>query len=307
MSEDLGSTRKGAKRFWTAREEAILRAHFPLVGAVGCAQKLTGRSPYAINQHARKMGLQAPPRHRAPQQFYSSSPHIDEAIRRVYQGDGHKGAVEELARTLGRPRWWIRDRALRLGLQPPRFKEPPWTSEEIEIAAELSHRPLSSIQSALKRAGYRRSESAIAVKLKRIGTPMGRNGDPDRYTGTQLARLFGVTLGVVRRWIIRGWLVASRRGTARTAQQGGDEWWIHRRDVVAFIFNNPAAVDLRKAEKFWLLDLLAQPAKSTKQAIIVQLATLNPHMPPAEIAERAGSTPAAVKAVLHKQRMRMSA
>lgn len=303
MTGTLAIERIGRKRFWTAREESLLRAHYPTQGALGCAELLPGRGPYAIHEHARAMGLRAPAGRRAPRQFYAASPQIDEAIRRVYQGDGHKGAVGSLARTLGRPRWWIRERALRLGLQPPRFKAPDWTADEIEIAADLAHRPLSAIQRALARAGYRRSEAAIAVQLKRIGAPTGRNADPDHYTGSQLARLFGVDPKTVTRWIARGWLVAGKRGTERTARQGGDEWWIHRRDVAAFIFANAAAIDLRKVDKFWFIDLLAQPTKSTKQATILQLAMLNPHMPAAQIAERAGSTPAAVKTILSKRQM----
>ena len=299
--------RTGTKLFWTVREESILRAHYPTKGAIGCEEKLPGRTAYAIDQHARGMGLKPPNGHKNPRQFYSTSPQIDEAIRRIYQGDGHDGAVNDLARTLARPRWWIGHRAVKLGFKTPRFKQADWSEEEVEIIAGLSHRIPATIQKALARAGYKRSETAIIVKLKRIGAPTGRNADPDHYTGLQLARLFGVDLKTVTRWIAKGWLIAGRRGTDRTEQQGGDEWWIHRRDVAAFIFANPAAVDLRKVEKFWFIDLLSQPAKATKQSVITQIAAINPRMSHEEIAERSGSTPAAVKVVLSKQRMGVAA
>jgi hypothetical protein len=59
-------------------------------------------------------------------------------------------------------------------------------------------------------------------------------------------------------WVNKGWLRAARRGTERTPQQGGDEHWIHMRDVRRFVIDNVAAVDFRKVDKFWLVDLLAQ-------------------------------------------------
>jgi hypothetical protein len=41
------------------------------------------------------------------------------------------------------------------------------------------------------------------------------------------------------------------------AANGGDEYWIHRHDVRAFVVANVAAVDLRKVEKFWFVEMLA--------------------------------------------------
>lgn len=68
----------------------------------------------------------------------------------------------------------------------------------------------------------------------------------------------GVDAKVVTGWITKGWLKAQRRGTDRTEAQGGDQWWIHRRDVRTFIIQNAAAVDLRKiVDKEWFVDLLA--------------------------------------------------
>jgi hypothetical protein len=47
------------------------------------------------------------------------------------------------------------------------------------------------------------------------------------------------------------------RGTARVAEQGGDEYRIAARDVRRFVIANAAAIDLRKVEKFWFIELLA--------------------------------------------------
>jgi hypothetical protein len=47
-----------------------------------------------------------------------------------------------------------------------------------------------------------------------------------------------------------------RRGTARTGVQGGDMWWISRRQVKSFILRAPEEIDLARVEKIWFLDLL---------------------------------------------------
>ena len=114
----------------------------------------------------------------------------------------------------------------------------------------------------LKAKGYSRTETAVIVKLKRLHIPRGRNAALDHYTAQGLAKLFAVDSHVVGAWIKKGWLKAKRRGTDRVAAQGGDEWWIHRRNVRAFVIDNVAAIDIRKVEKFWFVELLAGGAAS---------------------------------------------
>lgn len=251
----VGGMRAGPKRFWTGREEKILRASYPRDGLAGCVPQLPGRSASSIYQRARILGLVSPRTNEAvPRQRYTSSDAIDAVIRRVYQATPSKGDIGRLARTVNRPRWWVSKRGAALGLAAPRFKSPRWSEAENEIVEAMAHRHPRTIRLALKRAGFERTETAITVQRKRLGAS---TEDPDHFTARGLAAVMGVDSKGVTAWIVKGWLRAKRRGTARVGVQGGDEWWIHRRDVRQFIVENVAAVDIRKVDKFWFVDLLS--------------------------------------------------
>ena len=254
-AETVGEPRSGAKRFWTGREELILRNTYPEGGVPACLPRLPGRTPASIYQRAAKLGLIAPAEaaRGAPRRRHQSNEHIDALIRRTY-ANPEKGAIKRLAQTIGRPRAWIADRAIKLGCTVPRFKALPWTNPEREIVRENAHRHPATICKVLKRSGFSRTETAVSVQIKRLGAC---TEDPNHYTATGLASLFGVDGHVITAWIGKGWLQAARRGTERVAAQGGDQWWIHRRSVRAFVIQNVGAVDFRKVDKFWLVDLLA--------------------------------------------------
>ena len=251
-----GVPKCGARRFWTTREEKLLREHYPQSGVGGCLIHLPGRSAAAIYNHAASLGLQAPvtQKHDFRRQRWKSSEQIDAVIRRVYQRTPARGDIDDLAFTVGRPRWWVTKRATKLGLVTPRFKEPAWTDAEREIVHSNFHRSPKIIRAMLKRAGYERTETAITVMGKRLGAT---REDPLHLTARGLATLMGVDAKTVTGWIARGLLKASRRGTDRTSAQGGDQHWIRVRDVRAFIIDNAAAVDIRKVDKFWFIDLVA--------------------------------------------------
>lgn len=243
---------KISRRYWTTGEERALRTLYPTGGSAAVKAAVPGRTLRSIYNRARALGLVAPGQP-AIRQRWSSSPQIDEAIRRVYQGTPSDGAIDHLAMSCARPRWWVSRRAAALGFVAPRFKDPEWTPAELEIVEAMAHRSSISIVRALARKGYRRTATAITVKLKRLGTD---RTDPDHYTATTLAGMMGVDATTVSGWIEKGWLAAKRRGTARTPVQGGDMWWISRRAVRRFVVENTARVDLRKVEKFWFVDLL---------------------------------------------------
>jgi hypothetical protein len=237
--------------FWTTREEKVLREHYPTGGVAACLPLLPRRSMGAIHQHAKVMDLNAPG-NEFKRERWATSEAIDNVIRR-YWLKPYKGFRADCAHVVGRPGWWVSGRAAKLGLTAPRFKEPAWSEVELEIVGANAHRALSTIQRALARAGFTRTETAIAVKLKRMGP--GSRIDLDHYTAHQLAKLMGVDGKTVTSWIARGLLKAGRRGTDRVAIQGGDHYWIHRRDIRAFVKDNAATVDLRKVDRFWFIDL----------------------------------------------------
>ena len=249
----MGASDKIARRYWTTKEERVLHALYPTGGPAAVKEKLPHRTLRAIYNRARSVGLVAPGQPEM-RQSWSTSPQIDDAIRRVYQSTPTDGAIDHLAMSCARPRWWVSRRAAALGLVTPRFKEPEWTCEELDLIEQYAHRSSVTIQRILARHGFKRTATAITVKLKRIGAD---RLDIDHYSATALAGMFGVDATTVSGWIERGWMKARRRGTERTPQQGGDMWWIGRKDVRRFVVENTARVDLRKiTDKFWFVDLL---------------------------------------------------
>lgn len=259
----FGAPKCGTKRFWTTREEAVLRENYERLGVTGCLPLLPGRSASSVYQRVFKMGLRRAGRatHNFRKQIWTTTPQIDALIARVVQGPPSRTMMKDLARTLSRPRWWVSKRAAQLGLVAPRFREAPWSEAELELAAANAHRSPTSIRKLLRANGFRRTETAILVKLKRDGFATGKNADANHYTALALSKAFGIDNKSVARWIAQGMLRAKRRGTARVAEQGGDEWWIDRRDVRAFVIDNVHAVDFRKVDKVWLVDLLANKAR----------------------------------------------
>lgn len=243
------------RHFWTTRELKLVEQLYPTGGLPACIAALPNRTAAAIYQKAALLGLPREGRKPRERRGWATDRHIDDAIRRVYQAAPSNDAVNALARRVMRPRWWVSKRARELGLVAPRFRQPAWTPAEDDILGQLAHRHPASIRRALVRAGHPpRTETAIVVRRKRLGCS---TEDPDHHTAGGLAVLMGVDPSTVAGWIERGLLQARRRGTARTAAQGGDQWWIHRRAVRQFVVDNAAVVDLRKVDKFWFIDLLA--------------------------------------------------
>lgn len=249
----VGEQRKGPRRFWTGREEKLLRQHYPLGGVSACLAALPGRTASSIYQRAAILGLRVPGSDGKvhERQAWETNDQIDALIQRTYQKVPQKKDIQHLAALVGRPRWWVSKRAAKLGLVAPRFKEPAWAEAEIDLITDQAHKHTKTIQKILKRAGFIRTETAIIVKLKRLAAD---RTDPNHLNANQLATVMGVDRKTVSGWIAKGWLKAERRNATTT----DDFWWIHRRDIRRFVIDNVAAVDLRKVEKFWFVDLLAE-------------------------------------------------
>lgn len=258
----VGEPRTGGRRFWTNREIRILRDTYPAGGLAKCLPLLPGRTTYSIYQHALKLKLTAPlpdGRERAERQTWTSNEHIDAAIREGISKATGRGDVLRLAKSLNRPRYWVSQRAAKLGCTPPRFKEPPWSKAELEIIGEAAHLQPKALRSRLLRAGFHRTPTAIVVKLKRIGAD---RLDPDHCTANALAGFMGVDRKTVTDWIVKGWLIATRRGNKQHVEHEHerDHHWIRYAHVRRFIITHATHVDIRKVEKFWFIDLLAGPA-----------------------------------------------
>jgi hypothetical protein len=259
----VGEPRTANRRFWTTREIRVLKENYPAVGLAGCLPLLPGRTAGSIYQHANAVNLVAPrekERQRGlPRQAWTTSDHIDTAIRRGIAQATNRGDVLSLAKAINRPRWWVSKLAQALGLIPPRFKQPEWAGAELEIISNAAHLKPAALKRRLQNAGFDRTETAIVNKLKRVGAD---RQDPDHCSAFTLSTLMGVDGHTITDWIAKGWLIAGRRGTNRVAEQGGDSHWIRYADVRRFITTHAAHVDIRKVDKFWFIDLLAGPYRS---------------------------------------------
>lgn len=257
----VGDRRVGSKRPWTGREVKVVREHYPVSGLAGCLPLLAGRSATAIYQRARVLGLVSPKAasDAFPRQRWATSEAIDVVIRRAYLASPTRNGIGACAAAVMRPRWWVSRRATQLGLVVPRDREPPWSEAEMDLLRGREGDHPNSIKKALKVRGFSRTETAIVVKLKRIGLSAAVD-EPHCHNARDLGVMMGVDGKTVARWIEKGWLKARMVGEASATRAEGNHWSIHRREIRRFIMENAAAVDLRKVDKFWFIDLLGGPA-----------------------------------------------
>lgn len=241
-------------RSWHTRELRVIREYYAANGVAACAPLLPDRTPGAIHQAARHLGIRYSGQSHTRRR-YTTSEHMDNLIRAAYQSpDLNKGVIRDLAARIQRPGWWIRERGIKLDVAMPNFSDPPWTEPEVQLLQLHAHKHPNTIVRHFRRAGYRRSETAIVVKRKRIDCD---THDPNHYTAGGLAKIMGVNPKTTARWIGAGRLKAKRRGTHRTDAQGGDQWWIHRSEVREFLLAHVSEWDHRKVDKWWLVDILA--------------------------------------------------
>lgn len=236
---------------WSPHEIAIVREHYPKGGLAAVKALLPYRTDDTIHWKARSIGVRALGYQRRTEQW-TTTLFIDDAIRRYYLGTPRKGGLSKLAHQLNRPASWVSSRARHLGITPPRFKEQPWSDREIELLRQHAAKVPTTIAKILKRYGFTRSSGAVSVKLNRLRCD---RSDDDNYTGTGLAALFGVRVNVVSGWIRQGWLKAQMKGTTREH----DIYRIHHKAVRRFVIENAGAIDVRRVDKIWFIDLLAGP------------------------------------------------
>ena len=180
---------------------------------------------------------------------------IDKQIRRIYHSnEAGRGKVKAFSERHGIPRHQIRNRALKLGVAVSITRSPEWTEVECDLLEKHYFKAPGSIRNIFYRAGFNRSETSIMVKRKRMKLFVGL---ADVYSASSLASIMGTDVKAVTRWVSLGYLKASKKGTNRTPQQGGDSFLIYHKNVREFIIDNVAIVDTRKIDKYWLVDLLA--------------------------------------------------
>jgi hypothetical protein len=193
-----------------------------------------------------------------PKKKWFSNDGLDRAIRAIYErrnGNNKLPGLKELAARIGRPKWTLTKRARELGLS--RTKEAPWSERELVLLEQWAWMCDARIALKLRAAGFRRTATAVHLKLRR----MRYKQSIDYYSGRGLAQAFGVDEHCITRWINLGMLQAQKRGTLRTSLQGGDTWLIFERDVWRFIGANPNEFDLRKVDQTWFMDMVLANTK----------------------------------------------
>ena len=183
---------------------------------------------------------------------YVITPEKHRRIERLYKSTPIKGAVAELAKKIGLPRWRVSRYAIAQGWIAVQKKEPNWNPEEIRIMKKNARLSPSGIGKRLKAHGYARSETAVILKRKRMRLAANLNGQ----AAHSLAECLGVESHFILRAIKLGKLNATRRGTDRTAVQGGDMWYITDSAIKDYIVNHMYEIDIRKVDKYWFVDLL---------------------------------------------------
>jgi hypothetical protein len=185
---------------------------------------------------------------------YKFTPELDTLIIKAYQNNiGKRGLIKKLAIATDIPRYVISRHARNIGAYTPLKKAPEWEEKELKILGKNSIFALETIQRKLKEHGYHRSCIAIFLKRKRMRFLKNLDG----MSATKAAEFFGVDNHWVLNRIKEGLLPAEMRNTKRTSLQGGDIYYIKESDLREFIIKNPELIDMRKVEKFYFIELLA--------------------------------------------------
>ena len=244
----------GVSRMWTKEERAALRRLYPEGGLAACMAALPTRSAAAIYAQTDRLGVRLKGNKVGMKKgFYSlpTTPQIDDMIRRVYQTKPERGSVVECARALGRSIYWVNARATKLGLVAPRFKEGPWSDAEVELLRTNASKTPRTISQIMQRHGFKRTEAAVVVKLKRLRID---RTDENLVTVDDLADCMGINRSSVDGWIAKGLLP--------TVEGGGPgirhKRLINRSALRRFILDNVALIDIRKVDKHWFVDLIAK-------------------------------------------------
>jgi hypothetical protein len=243
---------------WSPQEDQILRTRWTVGGYEAVRDFLPRRTYSAIVSRASTLRVKAPAHTRRKPPKYPSSEYIDRIIREGYlAATGDKAEIHRLAERVSRPRWWVSRRALDLGLRQPTKREPPWSDAELALLEELAHHSIEVIRRKMAAKGFRRSATAIAVKVKREGIGLREARElAGVYSATGVARLLGVDAKTVARWIKVEGLPAIKAGTTRMDIRGGDEYRIKAKALRGWIGDHAARIDLRKVHRDWFIDLM---------------------------------------------------
>jgi transcriptional regulator with XRE-family HTH domain len=181
------------------------------------------------------------------------TPAEDEVIRAAYAEHYGKKALLVVERRLGLSRESIKSRAQTIGAARTAAKAPPWSPEELAALERVAHLGAAAAGRAMRKAGYARSATAIAVQRKR------RRIQPDGMSMNALAELLGVDPKTVVRWRDKAMLRVV--ATGKICGGGAEVGHVSTGAIREFILRYSSQIDLARIErtgaKLWLVDLLA--------------------------------------------------
>ena len=182
---------------------------------------------------------------------YRFTSEMDREIMYTYSiNTDSKPRITNLTKKFNLPRWAIYQRALKICAVKSAHQKRPWTDEEIQILKENAHYAPLTIKTRLEKKGFKRSTSSIVLKRKRMRLLSNLEG----MSASLCAEFFGVDLHWVLKQISSGALKAE---PIRQDREGKVNYYIKEKHIRKFIINNPDQVDLRKIEKYYLIELLA--------------------------------------------------
>jgi hypothetical protein len=178
----------------------------------------------------------------------------DALLRKIYRESNAKTLGPLLDEHFGsRPKWSVQRRAQTIGAATVRQRHEPWTSEEDALLRDIAWMTPERIATVLRQKGFKRSITAIGIRLKRYELRSAIDG----LSASGLADMLDVDSHLVVRWIQNGWLQSERAGTTG---DNHDRWHITTGAVRSFLRAHPEQYELSKIEragsKMWFLDLI---------------------------------------------------
>ena len=182
---------------------------------------------------------------------YVFTSEMDKEILYIYSiNTDRKPRVTNLAKKFNMPRWAIYQRALKIGAVTSSHQKKLWVDEEVEILEKNAGDAPLTIRKKLAKAGFQRSTASIVLKRKRIRLLSNLQG----MSASLCAKFLGVDLHWVLNHIHTGSL---RAEVIRNDREGKANYHILEKDLRKFIVYNPDLIDLRRVEKFYFIELVA--------------------------------------------------
>jgi hypothetical protein len=148
------------------------------------------------------------------------------------------------------PRWAVYQRALQIVVVTSSHQKKKWEDEEIKILKKNARYEPQTIKKRLEAAGFQRSISSIVLKRKRMRLLVNLKG----MSACLCAEFLGIDLHRVLDFIKSGLLKAE---IIRQDREGKANYYIRGKNLRSVIMNNPDLIDLRKIEKYYFIELLA--------------------------------------------------